>query len=69
MVQIAADNFVVTVVVQCEDGTVVMVLAMSVLGYCNLESKVGVVSLMCLANLRGLREARMLFALYRLTLL
>ncbi|WP_156511974.1 hypothetical protein [Mycobacterium leprae] len=46
---------VVTVVVQCADGTVAMVLAIPVRGPCNLESTVGVVLLMCLTNLRELR--------------
>ncbi|WP_419724159.1 amino acid permease, partial [Mycobacterium haemophilum] len=56
-------DYVVTVAVQCAAGTVAVVSAIPVLGPYNLEITVGVVLLMCLANLRGLREAGVPFAL------
>ena len=50
-------DYVVTVAVQCAAGTVAVVSAIPALGPYSLEITVGVVLLMCLANLRGLREA------------
>ncbi|QLL05357.1 APC family permease [Mycobacterium vicinigordonae] len=56
-------DYVVTVAVQCAAGTVAVVSAIPVLGPWGLEITIGVVLLMCLANLRGLREAGLPFAL------
>jgi amino acid transporter len=56
-------DYVVTVAVQCAAGTVAVVSAVPLLGPYSLEVTVGVVLLMCLANLRGLREAGAPFAL------
>jgi amino acid transporter len=53
---------VVTVAVQCAAGTVAVASAFPVLGPYSLEITVGVVLVMCLANLRGLREAGVRFA-------
>src|SRR6202012_1403122 len=47
----------------CAAGTVAVVSAVPLLGPYSLEVTVGVVLLMCLANLRGLREAGAPFAL------
>jgi amino acid transporter len=55
-------DYVVTVAVQCAAGTVAVVSALPVLGPYGLEITVGVVLLMCFANLRGLREAGAPFA-------
>jgi amino acid transporter len=55
-------DYVVTVAVQCAAGTVAVASAFPVLGPYSLEITVGVVLLMCLANLRGLREAGVRFA-------
>ncbi|BAX91243.1 DNA-binding protein [Mycobacterium shigaense] len=56
-------DYVVTVAVQCAAGTVAVVSALPALGPYSLEITVGVVLLMCFANLRGLREAGMPFAM------
>ncbi len=56
-------DYVVTVAVQCAAGTVAVASAFPVLGPYSLEITVGVVLLMCFANLRGLREAGVRFAL------
>jgi amino acid transporter len=56
-------DYVVTVAVQCAAGTVAVASAFPALGPYSLEITVGVVLLMCLANLRGLREAGVRFAL------
>lgn len=56
-------DYVVTVAVQCSAGTVAVVSAVPMLGPYSLEITVGVVLLMCFANLRGLREAGVRFAL------
>ena len=56
-------DYVVTVAVQCAAGTVAVVSAIPVLGPYSLEITVGIVLLMCFANLRGLREAGTPFAL------
>jgi amino acid transporter len=56
-------DYVVTVAVQCAAGTVAVVSAIPVLGPYSLEITVGIVLLMCVANLRGLREAGLPFAL------
>ena len=56
-------DYVVTVAVQCAAGTVAVVSAIPALGPYSLEITVGVVLLMCFANLRGLREAGLPFAL------
>jgi amino acid transporter len=56
-------DYVVTVAVQCAAGTVAVVSAIPALGPFSLEITVGVVLLMCFANLRGLREAGAPFAL------
>ena len=56
-------DYVVTVAVQCAAGTVAVVSAAPALGPYSLEITVGVVLLMCLMNLRGLKEAGMRFAL------
>ena len=55
-------DYVVTVAVQCAAGTVAVVSAIPALGPYSLEITVGVVLLMCFANLRGLREAGAPFA-------
>ncbi len=55
-------DYVVTVAVQCAAGTVAVVSALPALGPYSLEITVGVVLLMCFANLRGLREAGVPFA-------
>jgi amino acid transporter len=56
-------DYVVTVAVQCAAGTVAVVSAIPVLGPYSLEMTVGIVLLMCYANLRGLREAGAPFAM------
>ncbi len=56
-------DYVVTVAVQCAAGTVAVASAFPVLGPYSLEITVGVVVLMCFANLRGLREAGVRFAM------
>ncbi|MGB7142904.1 APC family permease, partial [Mycobacterium sp.] len=56
-------DYVVTVAVQCAAGTVAVVSALPALGPYSLEITVGVVLIMCFANLRGLREAGLPFAL------
>jgi amino acid transporter len=56
-------DYVVTVAVQCAAGTVAVVSAIPVLGPYSLEITVGIVLIMCFANLRGLREAGAPFAL------
>jgi amino acid transporter len=56
-------DYVVTVAVQCAAGTVAVASAFPVLGPYSLEITVGVVLVMCFANLRGLREAGLPFAL------
>src|ERR1700678_85898 len=56
-------DYVVTVAVQCAAGTVAVVSALPVLGPYSLEITVGIVLIMCVANLRGLREAGTPFAL------
>jgi amino acid transporter len=55
-------DYIVTVAVQCAAGTVAVVSAIPVLGPYSLEMTVGIVLLMCFANLRGLREAGTPFA-------
>lgn len=55
-------DYVVTVAVQCAAGTVAVVSAIPALGPYSLEITVGVVLVMCFANLRGLREAGARFA-------
>jgi amino acid transporter len=55
-------DYVVTVAVQCAAGTVAVASAFPALGPYSLEITVAVVLLMCLANLRGLREAGVRFA-------
>ncbi len=55
-------DYVVTVAVQCAAGTVAVASAIPVLGPYSLEITVGMVLLMCFANLRGLREAGAPFA-------
>ena len=55
-------DYVVTVAVQCAAGTVAVASAFPILGPYSLEITVGVVLVMCLANLRGLREAGVRFA-------
>ncbi|KLO30727.1 DNA-binding protein [Mycobacterium haemophilum] len=55
-------DYVVTVAVQSAAGTVAVVSAIPVLGPYSLEITVGVVLLICYANLRGLRDAGMPFA-------
>lgn len=66
MAQIAAAalliDYVVTVAVQSAAGTVAVVSAIPVLGPYSLAITVGVVLVICYANLRGLREAGMPFA-------
>ena len=56
-------DYVVTVAVQAAAGTVAVVSAMPSLGPYSLEITVGVVLIMCYANLRGLREAGRPFAM------
>ncbi len=56
-------DYVVTVAVQCAAGTVAVVSAIPALGPYSLEITVGIVLVMCYANLRGLREAGAPFAL------
>ncbi|MFZ0904346.1 MAG: APC family permease, partial [Mycobacterium sp.] len=56
-------DYVVTVAVQCAAGTVAVASAFPALGPYSLEITVAVVLLMCFANLRGLREAGVRFAL------
>jgi amino acid transporter len=56
-------DYVVTVAVQCAAGTVAVASAIPALGPYSLEITVGIVLLMCFANLRGLREAGLPFAL------
>ncbi len=56
-------DYVVTVAVQCAAGTVAVASAIPVLGPYSLEITVGIVLIMCFANLRGLREAGAPFAL------
>ncbi len=55
-------DYVVTVAVQSAAGTVAVVSAIPILGPYSLAITVGVVLLICLANLRGLREAGWQFA-------
>jgi amino acid transporter len=55
-------DYVVTVAVQCAAGTVAVASAFPALGPYSLEITVAVVLVMCLANLRGLREAGVRFA-------
>ncbi|MDG3009210.1 amino acid permease [Rhodococcus sp. D2-41] len=56
-------DYIVTVAVQAAAGTVAVVSAIPSLGPYSLEITVGVVLLMCYANLRGLREAGRPFAM------
>jgi amino acid transporter len=56
-------DYVVTVAVQSAAGTVAVVSAIPVLGPYSLVITVSVVLLICYANLRGLREAGLPFAL------
>src|SRR6204780_2201789 len=56
-------DYIVTVAVQCAAGTVAVVSAIPVLGPYSLEMTVGIVLIMCFANLRGLREAGLPFAM------
>ena len=56
-------DYVVTVAVQAAAGTVAVVSAIPVLGPYSLAITVGVVLFICYANLRGLREAGIQFAL------
>src|SRR6201999_4171524 len=56
-------DYVVTVAVQCAAGTVAVASAFPALGPYSLEVTVGIVLIMCFANLRGLREAGLPFAL------
>jgi amino acid transporter len=55
-------DYVVTVAVQAAAGTVAVVSAIPVLGPHSLQITVGVVLLICLVNLRGLKEAGWQFA-------
>jgi len=55
-------DYVVTVAVQSAAGTVAVASAIPALGPFSLEITVGVVILICYANLRGLREAGLPFA-------
>ncbi|HVQ97853.1 MAG TPA: amino acid permease [Mycobacterium sp.] len=50
-------DYVVTVAVQSAAGTVAVASAIPALGHYSLEITVGVILLICYANLRGLREA------------
>ncbi|WP_309147780.1 amino acid permease [Streptomyces sp. NTH33] len=56
-------DYVVTVAVQASAGTVAVVSALPEFGPYSLEITIGVVVILCLANLRGLREAGGPFAL------
>lgn len=56
-------DYVVTVAVQSAAGTVAVVSAIRPLGPYSLEITIGVVIVMCCANLRGLREAGRSFAI------
>ncbi|MDT7768569.1 MAG: hypothetical protein QOI30_1569 [Mycobacterium sp.] len=56
-------DYVVTVAVQCAAGTVAVASAIPALGPYSLEITIGIVLIMCFANLRGLREAGLPFAL------
>lgn len=56
-------DYVVTVAVQAAAGTVAVVSAVKVLGPYSLEITIAVVLVMCLVNLRGLREAGRPFAM------
>jgi amino acid transporter len=56
-------DYVVTVAVQCAAGTVAVASAIPALGPYSLEITIGIVLMMCFANLRGLREAGLPFAL------
>ncbi|WP_211260502.1 APC family permease [Amycolatopsis jejuensis] len=56
-------DYVVTVAVQTSAGTVAVVSAIPALGPYSLEITIGVVILLCYANLRGLREAGRPFAI------
>ena len=56
-------DYVVTVAVQCAAGTVAVASAFPALGPYSLEITVAVVLVMCFANLRGLREAGVRFAM------
>lgn len=56
-------DYVVTVAVQSSAGTVAVVSALPAFGPYSLEITIGVVVALCLANLRGLREAGGPFAL------
>ena len=56
-------DYVVTVAVQSAAGTVAVVSALPALGPYSLEITVAVVILICYANLRGLREAGLPFAI------
>lgn len=56
-------DYVVTVAVQAAAGTVAVVSAVRALGPYSLEITVGIVVVMCLVNLRGLREAGRPFAI------
>src|SRR6201988_1725404 len=56
-------DYVVTVAVQAAAGTVAVASAIPLLGPYSLAITVGVVLVICYANLRGLREAGIQFAL------
>ncbi|ORV06393.1 APC family permease [Mycobacterium celatum] len=56
-------DYVVTVAVQSAAGTVAVVSAITALGPYSLEITVAVVLVICYANLRGLREAGLPFAI------
>lgn len=56
-------DYVVTVAVQSAAGTVAVVSAVRPLGPYSLEITIGVVIVMCYANLRGVREAGRTFAI------
>ncbi|MEB3024140.1 APC family permease [[Mycobacterium] crassicus] len=56
-------DYVVTVAVQSAAGTVAVVSAIRPLGPYSLEITIGVVVVMCYANLRGVREAGRSFAI------
>src|ERR1700744_2954381 len=56
-------DYVVTVAIQCAAGTVAVASAIPAIGPYSLEVTVGIVLIMCFANLRGLREAGLPFAL------
>ncbi|WP_042369910.1 amino acid permease, partial [Streptacidiphilus neutrinimicus] len=55
-------DYVVTVAVQTSAGTVAVASALPALGPYSLEITIGVVLLLCVVNLRGLREAGRPFA-------